>query len=171
MYQVRLRTDPRLTENLNKLRTISGPTIKRRMDVEVKRVQRGLMVSLAAMEPGQPRYPIRWTSEKQRRYVMAKLRREGNLPYQRTHALVRGWQVPKYIDVRGGYLSVKHAWGKIGYVVGNPAQPGWQQRFHMITGWPTQRRMEAMLEFWKDEATKGLQKAFDDTVREIIYGR
>jgi hypothetical protein len=38
------------------------------------------------------RYPIRWDSERQRRYVMAKLRREGNLPYQRTGAHANAWE-------------------------------------------------------------------------------
>jgi len=44
-------------------------------------------------EPGRPRYPIRWTSERQRRFVMAKLTRENNLPYRRTGALVKAWDV------------------------------------------------------------------------------
>lgn len=44
-------------------------------------------------EPGKPGYPLTWRSPKQRRFVMAKLRREGNLPYQRTHGLARGWRV------------------------------------------------------------------------------
>ncbi len=49
-------------------------------------VQQQIISDLRA-EPGPPRYPIRWKSERQRRYVMAKLRRENNLPYRRTHAL------------------------------------------------------------------------------------
>jgi hypothetical protein len=43
--------------------------------------------------PGlQVRYPIRWDSPKQRRYVIAKLRREGNLPHQRTGAHANAWE-------------------------------------------------------------------------------
>ncbi len=38
-------------------------------------------------------YPLRWRSAKERRFVIAELRREGNLPYQRTHELIRGWRV------------------------------------------------------------------------------
>ena len=42
--------------------------------------------------PGRkPTYPLTWDSEKQRKFVMAKLRRENNLPYQRTGAHVNGW--------------------------------------------------------------------------------
>lgn len=59
-------------------RVVTGETVLRTL--------RGLSV-----EPGKPTYPIRWQSEKQRRYVMAKLRRERNLPYTRTHRLSQGW--------------------------------------------------------------------------------
>lgn len=38
-------------------------------------------------------YPINWDSEKQRRFVMAKLRRENNLPYQRTGNYINGFTV------------------------------------------------------------------------------
>lgn len=45
-------------------------------------------------EEGAPvQYPIQWDSEKQRRAVIAKLAREGNLPYRRTQRYVRGWKV------------------------------------------------------------------------------
>lgn len=40
-------------------------------------------------------YPLKWRSERQRKFVMAKLRRENNLPYRRTGAMVAAW------DVRG----------------------------------------------------------------------
>jgi hypothetical protein len=59
-------------------RVATGPAVLKTL--------RGLMV-----EPGKPTYPIRWQSEKQRRYVMAKLTREKNLPYMRTHRLAQGW--------------------------------------------------------------------------------
>ena len=36
--------------------------------------------------------PFAWSSEKQRKFVMAKLRRENNLPYSRTQQLRRGWK-------------------------------------------------------------------------------
>lgn len=45
-------------------------------------------------EEGAPvQYPIQWDSEKQKRAVIAKLAREGNLPYRRTQRYVRGWKV------------------------------------------------------------------------------
>lgn len=45
-------------------------------------------------EPGAPiRYPVQWDSEKQRRFVMAKLKRENNLPYRRTGQYNAAWQI------------------------------------------------------------------------------
>ena len=38
-------------------------------------------------------YPIQWDSEKQRRFVMAKLRRENNLPYQRTGDYIQSFTI------------------------------------------------------------------------------
>jgi hypothetical protein len=44
-------------------------------------------------ENSQGDYPLKWKSEKQRRFVMAKLRENGNIPYRRTGALTRNWLV------------------------------------------------------------------------------
>jgi len=38
-------------------------------------------------------YPIKWDSDKQRKFVMAKLRRDDNLPYKRTKKYLNGWVV------------------------------------------------------------------------------
>jgi hypothetical protein len=38
-----------------------------------------------------PTTPINWDSEKQRKFVLAKLRKEHNLPYKRTGKTQRGW--------------------------------------------------------------------------------
>lgn len=46
------------------------------------------------VEPGKPPAGItRLMTPRQRKFVMAKLRREGNLPYQRTHELTKAWDV------------------------------------------------------------------------------
>jgi hypothetical protein len=43
--------------------------------------------------PGLPiRYPVRWDSIKQKIFVIAKLRREGNLPYERTGEHAQAWE-------------------------------------------------------------------------------
>lgn len=81
-------------------------------------------------EPNAPNYPLRWKSERQRRYVMAKLRKDNNLPYKRTGKLLAGWRVEFEPDADGGLLVVENDTLYARYVVGDDAQP-----FHLDTGW------------------------------------
>lgn len=54
-----------------------------------------LPVRTALRKPGaRPSYPIQWDSDKQRRYVMAKLRAMNNIPYHRTGSQ-RRWELVK----------------------------------------------------------------------------
>jgi hypothetical protein len=87
-------------------------------------------------QPGQPHYPIRWTSDRQRRYVMAKLRRMGNIPYQRTGDFVAAWKTEFTTTADGGLFAVVNT-AKTDkgqpleqYVTGDR-----QQGFHRDTGW------------------------------------
>ena len=50
-------------------------------------------------------YPIQWDSEKQRRFVMAKLRLEDNLPYKRQGAYVNGWSIEESPNGNGHVLK------------------------------------------------------------------
>lgn len=43
-------------------------------------------------------YPVRWASEKQRRYVIALLRSKGNLPYRRTGKHPSSWNIVKITE-------------------------------------------------------------------------
>lgn len=96
-----------------------------------------LLVKLQT-EPGKPSYPLRWASERQRRFVMAKLRREKNLPYRRTHKFVRGWKITHTATVSGGMIVVSNPWDKEIYVTGTQQQP-----FHADTGWYKSRDLIA----------------------------
>lgn len=42
-----------------------------------------------------PTYPIDWDSEKQRRFVLALLTRQGNLPYRPTGRYEKNWKIVK----------------------------------------------------------------------------
>lgn len=56
-------------------------------------------------KPGaKPTYPINWDSDNQRRFVMAKLRLEGNLPYVRSDAYVNGWTIETTDNGNGSTL-------------------------------------------------------------------
>jgi hypothetical protein len=48
-----------------------------------------------ATPPRRPTYPIDWDSEKQRRYVMALLTRQGNIPYKPTGRYEKNWEIVK----------------------------------------------------------------------------
>ena len=91
--------------------TVEGPILRRLDETLLERLQ---------TEPGPPRYPLKWRSEKQRRFVMAKLRRENNLPYQRTGDLVAGWSIEAEFTPDGGGVTLNHTWDKVGFVVDGP---------------------------------------------------
>jgi len=118
---------------------------------EVSRLRTQILVELA-VEPGPPKYPLRWKSNRQRRAVMAKLRSEGNLPYQRTHRLVRGWRAD-YLDTSdGGLMRVYNEAPYAEFVQGDNAQPfhldsGWVQAAPVLTKWED-RASDRLIEIW-----------------------
>lgn len=81
--------------------------------------------------PGPPHYPLRWKSERQRRYVMWLLKSQNNLPYQRTGELSRAWEVNIASSEDGGSITVENDTPYAQFVQGDSAQP-----FHLDTGWP-----------------------------------
>ena len=86
--------------------------------------------------PPRPRYPLRWTSERQRRFVMAKLREQGTLPYQRTGAYVDGYRVDERLGPRRGRITLRNTTPYAPFVGGRFDTGAWQQGFHADTGWP-----------------------------------
>lgn len=106
-------------------------------------------------------YPLAWKSERQRRYVMAKLRREDNLPYQRTGRLTNSWDV-RYVGLKdGGAVEVVNPSGRIiDFVAGtNPfRQP-------MFPRWYT---YQALLAVERDQLQKEL---VDYTTRRLRLER
>lgn len=86
-------------------------------------------------QPGRPKYPIRWASEKQRKYVMAKLSREGNLPYRRTMKLARRWRIRAALTLVDGQVYMENPSEIAQWVYGDRIGQH-QQPFHKDTGWP-----------------------------------
>lgn len=83
------------------------------------------------------RYPIPWTSEKQRRFVMAKLRREG-LPYRRTGKAQTSWVYKFISDGSGGgrfELASDNPYARYLYGALRPRGKYRQRMFNGI--WPT----------------------------------
>ena len=87
--------------------------------------------------PPRPRYPLRWTSERQRRFVMAKLREQGDLPYRRTGAYAGGYRIDARIAPRRGSVTLRNETPYAPFVGGRLDTGAWQQGFHVDTGWPT----------------------------------
>lgn len=58
--------------------------------------------------PGAPRHPLRWKSEKQRKYVMMLLRERGEEGgYKRTFKLRKGWQYSIDVDTKTGDVKLR----------------------------------------------------------------
>lgn len=71
------------------------------------------------------RYPVKWDSPRQKRFVIAKLKRENNLPYRRTGQYAGGW---KYEAIQNGYI-VSNVGHKARYLAGDVSREG-QSRIH-----------------------------------------
>lgn len=109
-----------------------------RMRRELGSIARGpiaqQIIAKLSKEPPPPKRPIDWTSDRQRRFVMAKLRRENNIPYKRTHRQAQGWRVVLE-DIQGGdggVISVENSTPYADFVQGER-----QQRF--LSQWPLAR--------------------------------
>lgn len=115
-------------------------------------------------EPPQRRYPndypLEWASAKQRKYVMAKLRAEGNIPYRRTHKQIRSWHVRA--DYKNGLSSiVVYSDSDVEeFVTGKR-----RQRYHRITGW---RSSADVLQVIVIEVEQFVQAGLSRIVREVF---
>lgn len=122
--------------NLQQVHAVVGDKIKQYARREVRPFVSQQVDKTLRREPPERQYPadypLEWTSDRQRKYVMAKLRREGNLPYRRSHEFVRQWHVRG--DYTNGLTSivVYHDSDIEQYVTGRR-----RQEFHRITGWPS----------------------------------
>lgn len=97
-----------------------------------KEVENYVVRNLVNVSIPKPTYPLTWKSPKQRRYVMAKLRKEGNLPYRRTGAFQRGW-ITKAVKGQGeSLISVSNGSDITEFVSGSSSdrQPMFPQWYH-----------------------------------------
>ena len=100
--------------------------------------------ALAALSvmPGPVKYPIAWTSEKQRRAFFATDGFGNGIPYKRTGGLARSWKMVTdtaenaangefKLQIRNDNKAAKYVFGSLAKT--NPGK--FQQRFHINTGW------------------------------------
>ncbi len=131
MIRVRTVTDTDVLDAIRETAKQAPAMMRRKLGAIARGPRAQRLIVRLSTEPGRPRYPLRWKSAKQRRYVMAKLRESGSLPYERTHAIARGWSVTldSIQEGRGAFIVSNPARGAE-YVQGDFAQP-----FHLDTGW------------------------------------
>ena len=110
------------------------------------------MVKVMQTYPPKPKGAFLWTSDRQRKAVMAKLREQGGAPYQRTQELRNGWKT----DGKGFMQIVKNETPYVGFV-----QDRNQIQGHAANGWMT---VNTML---KEKGKQILQK-FDAGVKKAI---
>lgn len=98
------------------------------------------MIAELETEPPKPTYPLRWKSDKQRKFVMAKLRAEGNLPYRRTGKIRQSWVTELVRNGASFSFIVANTAPASVFLYGSLAQNRtaalrFQQPFHQDTGW------------------------------------
>ena len=90
-----------------------------------------------AKQPGAVRYPIQWTSERQRRAFFATNGFGSGIPYRRTGGLGRAWNLTSTRTSNGAVLVLENRNEAAKYVYGFFGQVQPQQKFHANTGWAT----------------------------------
>ncbi len=132
MIKVRTVTDFDVLDAVRETAKAAPARMRRKLGAIARGPRAQRLIIRLSTEPGRPRYPLRWKSAKQRRYVMARLRETGNLPYVRTHGLARGWAVTlDSIQEGAGAFIVSNPSRAAEYVQGDFAQP-----YHLDSGWP-----------------------------------
>ena len=130
MIAIEVRTDTDILDAIGDTMRKSPGLMRTAYKRNIARLRPRILNELRK-QPGKPKYPLAWTSERQRRFVMAKLRQEGNLPYRRTGKLLAAYDVEVIDDGQaGGILRVVNPTPSARFVVGDNAQ-----RFHLATGW------------------------------------
>lgn len=82
-------------------------------------------------EPGSPKYPLRWASERQRRAYFATNGFGRGIPYKRTGKLAKSWEADIILTDGSGDFVIGNSDPSSIYVQGDLQQP-----FHIDTGWP-----------------------------------
>lgn len=103
----------------------AATTIRKQVDAYVTR-------KLINVSIPKPSYPLVWRSPRQRRFVMAKLRREGNLPYRRSGEFQKAWKVVAVRERGTSLITVSNDSGITEYLAGSSAdrQPMFPHWYH-----------------------------------------
>ncbi len=117
--------------------------------------------------PGEVKYPIEWTSEKQRRAYFATNGFGRGIPYERDGRLERSWYTR--LDTRRASLAITVA-NSVPYgpfvvgdlVRGKREDP--QQKMHINTGWLP---VADTLDFWIGAYNEKFAREYDDLLDQL----
>lgn len=129
----------------------------------VSEVEPQLMADLRVSVPS-VKYPIQWTSEKQRRAFFATDGFGAGIPTQRTGKLQAGWRVDTAKTDGAFFMLVSNPSEKAKFVVGSLAQDRnsalrFMQRFHVNTGW---QPAHDTVYFWLDAVNEEYAKRMEN---------
>jgi len=162
MIRARVVIEGDLQEFVGEVRDASrnaDSAMKKDLDKIAKAIQGPLSRDLMALTPGRVRYPIQWTSEKQRRAYFATDGFGKGIPYKRKtgkRSLMGGWQVRKYVSKSGNLLTASNDIDIYKYVAEDPNHVNAWQRFHRRTGWPSAGQVDEIFAAWSDVAQQQL---------------
>lgn len=116
--------------------------------------------------PGPVKYPIEWTSEKQRRAFFATDGFGHGIPYQRTGKLALAWD----FEIEENSAVIRNKAPASPFVYGSLAKSnpgGFQQRFHINTGWQTASNTA---DFWLHEFSRQLVRNMNARLGDSVNG-
>jgi len=120
--------------------------------------------------PGKVKYPIQWTTEKQRRAFFATDGFGGGIPTMRTGALADAWEMHFQVQGTGFNIIVQNNKEASRFIYGSLARnlsqaARFQQRFHKTTGWPL---ASPIVQFWLQEmANEWRRQLIDQFGKEV----
>lgn len=117
--------------------------------------------------PGKVKYPIQWTSERQRRAFFATNGFGGGIPYVRTGNLAKAWKADYGRNDLGFYISVRNDDTAAAFVVGQlyAGARDTYQRMHRNTGW---QRAKPTVDYWFGAYIDELRDGYVAAVREWV---
>ena len=121
------------TKNLERVRDLTrraGDVVRETIEPRVAPRLTRVAQEIIGRDPGPVKYPIQWTSDKQRRAFFATDGFGRGIPTRRTGAYRKGYQV-FVVPSPDGFLVVLRNDNPAAAFVGGI----WQQPFHQDTGW------------------------------------
>lgn len=107
--------------------------------------------------PGPPKYPIRWSSERQRKAFFATDGFGRGIPTRRTGNIAAGWEVSSIPDGDGVSIILSNPADETKFVHG--PQP-FGQGFHIDTGWTQLESVEEM--FFAEAEAEAVQIFYNE---------